>query len=998
MDRNAAQPGPVFPFFCLSFSLDDESGVTSVQVCLGTAAGAADIYGCTPVAALASPGTKSFGDANLLAAEIKGLALRAGNEYYLTVVVVNGAGLKRTLSVEGPLLVKAADGDLGTIGADMTGDVAEFDVGQSQSIGITSVDDGFAISWRDAEASVSRVEWSVGTQSGLSDILAPVPVGVLPDADPRQGWARLVGEELQAGANPDDRTSVAFLGTLDTIRQQAAGRMDRTGVRSGSSSSDMLGPSSADALRRLHLEHGSCLHHQLTFWDNDFSGTGRTTVVCVLSEEHGDKVAVGYDRAATLDLGDSRTGRRRAAAPLVSVEVPPALGLSASEAAAAGVIAGLLTPSELADTYSGLTDTFSPYLSNPAVTLSSSLSRPLAARAPKWLGLAFFLGTISAPATGPINLQVSLQGYTVPQGRVPALLFFDRISKDWRLLRDSCHSADKGTDGVGQRGDVEINGTVCLTHGAPDVLFGRSDSATGTLTSTTLFILAAIAPDFVNTAPRALEPLSYSVVQGQPTVVRVRIQDGEGDVWDSDVLQGPRHGNLTALGGGYFLYVSTCSGCDAYEDQFVIQPKEMMGQHEGPALAGLASTVTLKVVPPGRQPGILLFDEATSAIHGTSHIDVLGYSNTAGRRLPLLVTIALGGVSATPRVLEEAGAKFTLQKVAEDYWPPALRPQLAITGASVRLQQAAGTSGNFSMLAVGVWEIKMAPVGPAPVSVAVKVQAAGVGSQGNSDVVVVQIALDAYCFNGGVALGPTAADGCGCAAGYEGATCLLRTNAAGTGSPGSSLAPVIGGVIGIMLLLALILLVLRRRRAKERNRIVSKATEELEMSSSHYGIVRNPLAGEHFGFGDEENEAYLDVGVDAEAGGAWAEGAYLDVSASKSRLPMLHPALAREETEDLLERLYSTRLDLPMFLVRCSSEAHVYKLSRFIPYIGIRHDLLVFTGYAVYVNTSKVAVPQAKFTQVNLLQAFKREKGTQAERDQALEVRFGVDVRAGEVR
>merc|ERR1719201_1120873 len=106
---------------------------------------------------------------------------------------------------------------------------------------------------------------------------------------------------------------------------------------------------------------------------------------------------------------------------------------------------------------------------------------------------------------------------------------------------------------MGQRGDAVLNGTVCRTHGAPEVLHGREVTVSETLSSTTLFILAAVDPAFVNTAPRALEPLRYSVVQGEPTIVRVRIQDAEADLWSLAVTAGPQQGNLTALGGGYFL-------------------------------------------------------------------------------------------------------------------------------------------------------------------------------------------------------------------------------------------------------------------------------------------------------------------------------------------------------------------------------------------------------------------------------------------------------------
>ena len=781
---------------------DLQSGVAEYRWAVGSAPGATDVVPIT-----------SVGQA--VQATATGLALQVGVTYYGTVWACNHADLCAQASGAGGVTVDPTAPDLSRAHPDVQGDLPPVSVeGQSAPLLRTTRGDILSIGWSNMQGEIDTIDWTVGTEFNMADVLPPTWVGPAGDLPTGQaGWAEVRQARLFIG---DEGFPGRYLGDLDEVGNLEQRNPDLAQQEPGSSLFD--------------LEPGTCLHHRVRAWSPAQTATSLHALICIM--QSGDVVVTPVDGglAVNISSGPAAAARRRRAEddlplPYVHLTAP------AGSASGTALVVGTLTMAQMRAAYhGGPSAEFRVYVTDPTRTLPTDVSRSLLRRRATYAGLSFY---INLPFAGTIHTVLQLQAHLdpaarPPAGQVAALLFFEPMSGVWRQVADSCGHAATVLDAL----TLEVQ--LCSTRNVTDRLFDNKHLPLPEryFGQRTQFALAWIDTAFVNTAPRATTPgvIRQTLDADGALQVQLTATDAEHDAVYFVLVQGAGPGQTTLSADGWLRYVdgncTAASPCPPSTLTVRYQAVERL-QHEGKPLSSPVASLRIDMRPPNQRPLLYVVDTWVAA---GSNDSVTGWR------------AALHRLEVPALAADEAERALPLLAAVDHEWD-ALQVQCAAQHGTMRVAKTpASTASVFGALPASAsaqymrpswWRGTYHPGGE--FTGLDHVMCYAEDREGLlSFAVQVDVPVTDPCANGGLWNGTV----CACADGYYGDYCQQVESQDSAGATGVALyAGAAAGAL-VVVLVAVLACLAWRRRAEQRRVAAAKQADMIPFKAF---VVQNPL-------------------------------------------------------------------------------------------------------------------------------------------------------------
>lgn len=591
---------------------DPESEITSYGWTIGTTPGGDDILPEKNVG-LSLVGRKT------------GLTLEEGQHYYATVYAYNGAGLRASFTPENGTFIDLSAPDLSSMETlPNEGNVTENLIPNlPEDIVLTTTrDDIISIRWSGVKGEIEAMDWTLGTEGGLEDILPPTWVGPGPKFGGAIGFAEVRDGQL-------------FIGEVDQSDQINVGTMLDL--------AQLNNPDPVDPKlykQNLRLEPGVCVHHRIRAHTAAGVISSAFAAVCIMPD--GSAIVTPVDEALILSVdaeGVNVGGRRRRSAGDADDTLEVVLDASPAPKDAAMKV-GVLSDDELTRAYAGASAAYLPYISNPYTTLHL-VTRSLLQRNAKYLGLSLFAGLLEQVTMDkPVTMTVHFDKTRDWSRQMPSVLFWDVSASVWRQVYDTCGVAPVVDYGAGT-----LVLQLCSTNRTKDRLFEVDAGTPAMFSLTTQFIVASIDKQFVSTAPRVTVP-TMSVREGSTLTQALAYTDGEGDVADVALSGGVSRGQAS-VAGGVLTYVPDCVLCGPHQVAVQLVATERL-QHEGRPLASQVTTVTINVAPINRPPSLLLANDDGSLSRAPASLELMTVVNRGQPlKLPTVFAADAGGVTLT---------------------------------------------------------------------------------------------------------------------------------------------------------------------------------------------------------------------------------------------------------------------------------------------------------------------------------------------------------------
>lgn len=575
-----------------------------------------------------------------------GLMLQDHAQYFVTVFAYNGAGLRAEYTPVNGTTVDPTLPDLDNASALPNGGntTATYVPNLAAEVVLTTTRaDVISLAWAGLRGTVEIIDWTLGTEAGLQDILPPTVVGPGPRYGGRQGWAEV-------------RDGFLFVGEVNATDQQNLGPMaDLAAVgRAAPLDVGLL----AD---KLLLEPGVCVYHRLRAFTAAGASSAIHAMVCIL--DNGGSIITPLDGTLFADVdasGVSTGGRRRREAP----QEPPFATLAADNVPAdAALLIGPLSQEELRARYAGASSSmYIPYVSNPYTTLHL-VTRSLLARRVTYMGLSLHVGLLQGVVLTEAATVTATLGPIATPGQIPAILFWDVSAGVWRELYDSC-----GVQPIVVPEQRTVSALLCRTRDVPDRVYGvppRQPLAFFSLN--TQLLLVSMDPGFVNTAPRVITE-SATVAEGGVLELDLEYIDDEGDLCELELVGPAVLQGAAMVSQGVLRYVPACSECALHTVSVHVVARERL-QHEGQPLVSAVREVRIEVTPVNLPPRLLLVtgEPPASVFQAAPALLRLGNFRNTGEPIPLPIVAAVdeSAVNLTVRDPSGTSGKFTWVSGAE---------------------------------------------------------------------------------------------------------------------------------------------------------------------------------------------------------------------------------------------------------------------------------------------------------------------------------------------
>jgi len=234
-----------------------------------------------------------------------GLSLQEHVRYYATVYAYNGAGLRASFTPENGTFVDTLLPDLSAIETTPNeGNVTEnmFPNLATAIVLTTPHADVISIRWSGIQGEIEAIDWTLGTEGGLEDILPPTWVGPGPKFHGSVGYAVV-------------RNGHLFIGEVDGSDQINVGSMlDLASLNNP----EPLDP--AVYAQTLNLEPGVCVHHRIRAHSAAGATASAYAMVCIMPDGSAIVTPVDESLILSVDAGGVNVGGRRRRAGEVTAD------------------------------------------------------------------------------------------------------------------------------------------------------------------------------------------------------------------------------------------------------------------------------------------------------------------------------------------------------------------------------------------------------------------------------------------------------------------------------------------------------------------------------------------------------------------------------------------------------------------------------------------------------------------------------------------------------
>ncbi|XP_035698714.1 uncharacterized protein LOC118431579 [Branchiostoma floridae] len=455
---------------------DKESEVVECQWAVGTSPGETDIQNFTSVGP----------DQNLVYSDKLEGKLSNKQTYYVTVRLVNGAGLVSEKTTSGvTVLLDPPDTSSSNTTTSCEQTVEKSSTLRGMDVDLCGDQEKIDISWtRVEDDSVNNYMFSVGTsEDSSSDIIPQTQVGYN-----ESGWVQVLEGELSFGrskVNISDLRSRADAPSVKThhMFQMEPGRTlftRLTACHAGHKCADIT------VKKRTILRPQDKL---LTFRNGSSEG---------IELAHGDgsvNASIIIAKSQDQDTGVFKPG---------------------------AVAAGVLTDRDVTMRYTS----GKPYISNPAFTMHQT-DRFLKNRVRKAYGQSFFLASIGGDEVdAPLTVTAHFNDSALLRDELPRVVFWEPESEMWKDVHGTCTDSTEAVDYNWDDGTFTVE--LCWTTAARTHRSRRSEQRY--FSGTAQFAVVIINGTFQNRPPVLLSPLRMSMGEDEGTLTAQLVaKDPEDD-------------------------------------------------------------------------------------------------------------------------------------------------------------------------------------------------------------------------------------------------------------------------------------------------------------------------------------------------------------------------------------------------------------------------------------------------------------------------------------
>ncbi|XP_066299088.1 uncharacterized protein [Branchiostoma lanceolatum] len=438
---------------------DTESEVVECQWAIGTSPGEMDVQNFTSVGP----------DQNLVYSERLEGKLSNRQTYYVTVRLVNGAGLVSEKTTSGVTVLL----DPPDTSSSNTTTSCEQTVEKSSTLRVVGVDlcgdqEKIDIAWtRVEDDSVNNYMFSVGT-------LADNPGDVIPQTQVgynESGWVQVLEGELSFG-----RSKV----NISDLRSRADGPSVKTH-------------------HKFHVEPGRTLFTRLTACHAGHKCADITVKKRTILRAQDKLLTFRNGSNDDIELVHGHESEN------TSVIIAKFQGQGTG-----GVAAGVLTDHDVSMTYTSGT----PYITNPAFTMHQT-DRFLKNRVRKGYGQSFFLASIGGDEVdAPLTVTVNFNDSALLRDEVPRVVFWEPESEIWRDVHGTCTDSPGAVNYNWDEGHFTVK--LCSTTTAQGHRSRRSEQRY--FSGSSQFAVVIINGTFQNEPPALLSPLRMSMGEDEGTL------------------------------------------------------------------------------------------------------------------------------------------------------------------------------------------------------------------------------------------------------------------------------------------------------------------------------------------------------------------------------------------------------------------------------------------------------------------------------------------------
>ncbi|XP_066298079.1 uncharacterized protein [Branchiostoma lanceolatum] len=455
---------------------DTESEVVECQWAVGTSPGDTDVQNFTSVGP----------DKNLVYSEKLEGKLINRQTYYVTVRLVNGAGLVSEKTTSGVTVLL----DPPDTSSSNTTTSCEQTVEKSSTLRVVGVDlcgdqEKIDIAWtRLEDDSVNNYEFSVGTsEDNRGDVIPQTQVGYN-----ESGWVQVLKSELSFG-----RSKV----NISDLRSRA----DELSVKTHS---------------KFHVEPGRTLFTRLTACHAGHKCADIAVKKRTIMRAQDKLLTFQNGSTDDIELVHGHESEN------TSVIIARSQGQDPGVFKPGAVAAGVLTDRDVSMTYTSGT----PYITNPAFTMHQT-DRFLKNRVRKGYGQSFFLASIGGDEVdAPLTVTVNLNESVLLRDEIPRVVFWEPESEIWRDVHGTCTGNPGAVDYNWDEGHFTVG--LCSTTAAQGHRSRRSEQRY--FSGSSQFAVVIINGTFQNEPPVLLSPLRMSMGEDEGTLTTQLVaRDPEDD-------------------------------------------------------------------------------------------------------------------------------------------------------------------------------------------------------------------------------------------------------------------------------------------------------------------------------------------------------------------------------------------------------------------------------------------------------------------------------------